>query len=278
LARFSSQEFASLLVEILIESQRRLNLAQAKPRDHESGTSDSENHHHHNDEDQNDEEDEEEDPLYDKVPSDEDYASVASESSTTVNVPPLQHKITKNGGKNKSAAQTTTYVNVDTQTIDKYGAGVGVGGGKRSHSESSSPLKHITHQLDRVAGNKSPPLSSSSSSESNRSPKPNAANNGNSTPSPTNSKCKILNTKFDKPVVTCGGGGGGANASSLVANAESTLNSIINSLNQIDYSHLGSSQPHPQHATLTKATSFRDNGVTSELKSENDMMKAMVSG
>jgi hypothetical protein len=164
---------------------------------------------------------------------------------------------------------------------------------KRSQSES--PLKHVSQQMDQqqaksaaAAANSnlysSPPLSSSSSPLSTRSPK-------NNTPSPSHAaKCKILTTKFDKPVA-CGSSSltgkdfnSVAASSSLVANAESALNSIINSLNQIDYSHLGAApqqqqqqqQPTSNVGSLTKAASFRENGLN-ELKSENDMMKAMVS-
>ena len=58
----------------------------------------------------------------------------------------------------------------------------------------------------------------------------------------------------------------GMKSSSLVANAESTLNSIINSLNQIDYNS-------PQH---TDAQNSNERDVLNELKSENELMQAMV--
>lgn len=96
---------------------------------------------------------------------------------------------------------------------------------------------------------------------------------------------------------------GPANSSALVANAESCLNSIINSLNQIDYSHLTAT-----HAAAAAAVSHGSNhrnycgGLTNnespsnatdfvvqpasigeirpnlynELKSENELMQAMV--
>ena len=214
------------------------------------------------------------------MPSDEDYASVASESSSTA-----QDVIFNKSEKNKviksqnkvSSGKNNTYVNVNAnmQFSEAEKSSIAT----RSHSES--PLKVVTPticKLENTATTKvtlgSPHLSSSSSSVSNRSPK--------NTPSPSHSKftakeCKILNTKFDK-MQPCSFAQPSATpkdstnmvATSLVANAESTLNSIINSLNRIDYSHLNT----PSGA-FAKMTSFRDNGI-SELKSENEMMKSMV--
>ena len=107
------------------------------------------------------------------------------------------------------------------------------------------------------------------------------------TPSPSNSKLKVLTTNFDRPPANFSSNG--QPASSLVANAESTLNSIMNSLNQIDYSHLNQSNqnsPHEQrqidpysrerlnHVNVNEAqykTSY------TELKEENSLMQEMVS-
>lgn len=74
--------------------------------------------------------------------------------------------------------------------------------------------------------------------------------------------------------------------SSLVANAESALNSIINSLNQIDYSHLNSN-PNQSQSTLHESklsdlnnidssTQSTNKIVLNELKNENELMQAMV--
>jgi hypothetical protein len=66
--------------------------------------------------------------------------------------------------------------------------------------------------------------------------------------------------------------------SSLVANAESALNSIINSLNQIDYSHYDSStssnkkQISPQHSNKKVVHDLN----MDELRSENELMQSMI--
>jgi hypothetical protein len=100
------------------------------------------------------------------------------------------------------------------------------------------------------------------------------------TPSPnhSSSKTKVLTTNFHKP---CFSGVVANNVSStLVANAESTLNSIMNSLNQIDYSHLGSPVKTADiysRDRLNHVGSDNGNlGIVSELKEENNLMQAMI--
>jgi hypothetical protein len=105
----------------------------------------------------------------------------------------------------------------------------------------------------------------------------------------------VLTTNFDKPNFS---GSSGAiqptphnPASTLVANAEHALNSIMNSLNNIDYSHLnqpGSScsqqlgsptatQPGDLYSRerLNRVADARHE--FNELKEENCLMQAMVS-
>ena len=174
-----------------------------------------------------DEQLDEDDPLYDKVPSDEDYASVASESSS------FESKKKPNfGDLNKPLA-----INL------------------------SSPV-HMSDQTKSSRSNKA-------------------------TPSPSNSKLKVLTTNFDRPPANFSSNG--QPASSLVANAESTLNSIMNSLNQIDYSHLNQadqSSPH-EHRQADPYSRERLNHINlneapyktsyTELKEENSLMQEMVS-
>lgn len=179
---------------------------------------------------------EEDDPLYDKVPSDEDYASVASESGSSIT--PLESKQKKSKSKYMSAS------------VDPFG--------RLSPDQPSSSRSNMT--------NKTPH-------------------------SPPHSKLKVLTTNFDKPNFSSSIQPTPSNpASALVANAESALNSIMNSLNQIDYSHLN--QPSPYHQqpgspSLNQPADLysRDRlnrvsdvkGDLNELKEENSLMQAMAS-
>lgn len=144
------------------------------------------------------------DDLYDKVPSDEDYASVASESEST------QTEI-----KNKSV---------------------------------STPLKldlNSTHVKNLIC---SPTLSASSASSAS---------------SPNSKLTKILNTKFEKAPQHI--------QSSLVANAESALNFIMNSLNKIDLNN-STGTPTQKKSPVSPQINLELN----EIKSENKLMKSMV--
>ena len=234
LARFNSPEFSLLLIEILIDSRRRYHKfdllnntietssIKLKKQPKKSTESEADNF-------LDDDGDDEEDPLYDKVPSDEDYASVASESSTNM--------VTESNKKSKLIRPDQSL----TLNILKSGA-------------NSKPIKSTT-------------------------------------PSPSNSKMKVLTTNFDKPQALSNNPACTGPASTLVANAESALNSIMNSLNQIDYSHLTSPQHGHEHDSpkLSSDIYSRDrlnhvnvvndvagNVSVNELKEENNLMQAMV--
>lgn len=233
-----------------------------------------------------------EDPLYDKVPSDEDYASVASESSSTIQV--------ANNENPKSSSSSSTTTTTTTSKPLKPNA-------KNAKKQLTSPLT-ITTAASIITSPtttkhylyNSPSTSSSSSS--------NKSSNKN-TPSPklfaSSKEHKILNTRFEKaPAVVSNSQNGsnscsngyGSNNSALVANAESCLNSIINSLNQIDYSHLGENSNNGNNgmSTITslQLLQSQQNGgkranvdefgmerpnLYNELKNENELMQAMVS-
>lgn len=228
LARFNTNEFTGLLIEILNESKRRYYNNQSN----ESSKKSSLNRKLAKQEDIL----EEDDPLYDKVPSDEDYASVASESSSIFEPTP----------KTKSTKQSNDSSN---ETANKK-------------NDLSSPL-----------------TVSLSSSPINRSAK--------NTPSPSSTKfCnkehKVLHTNFDKPPAYFSQQQ--QSQQTLVAHAESALNSIINSLNQIDYSHLNSNQSQSTlHESKLSDLNNVDNVSNSaskmlltELKNEKELMQAMV--
>jgi hypothetical protein len=194
LARFNVNEFSSLLVEILTETERRYESLNKKLEQSDQIQKLNERSiMQAHDELLN----EDDDPLYDKVPSDEDYASVASESSLA------------NYNENKVASKFKLGQN-NFEYIDKKD--------DSSPSLSSSPPP-LRINLDKTLSNFQ------------------------------NSNKSI-----------------GMKSSSLVANAESTLNSIINSLNQIDYNS-------PQH---TEGQNVTERDVLNELKSENELMQAMV--
>ena len=200
---------------------------------------------------------EEDDPLYDKVPSDEDYASVASEPSS---VKP-----------NYSETDRRPHIvnNNKINVPDK--------------NSQSSPLTVNTSNS---------PLHNSSilSQKSNRSNK--------NTPSPsgtrfTSKEHKVLTTNFDKPPSNLYSSSTQStpqsqqqqtsSASTLVANAENALNSIINSLNQIDYSSQPQQSPNVKTSESKEQLneSFIQKGISlaayTEIKNENELMQSMVS-
>lgn len=170
----------------------------------------------------------EEDPLYDRVPSDEDYASVASESSSTVHLPTSDSSKTLKTNDNKQIPLNVTI-------------------------HSSKPLL-------------CPATSSCSSNMSNK----------HSTPSPSGPRLKehkILTTNFDRPPVNLNDtNSNSGNSSSLVANAESALNSIINSLNQIDYSHLDNNEQNNQYMHITEKEMMQ--AMIERLMEENAQLRA----
>jgi hypothetical protein len=257
LARFNVHEFSGLVVEILVEAKRRHTLLEA-PYKHSNliiamlfnylftfqipllkikAEGDQERKEEENN---TTPEENEEDPLYDKVPSDEDYASVASESSEAAGKP-----------KSKSSKQKSSlFVKVST---------------------SSSPLHTPSSQNTLLVPSKA---------------------NKSTTPSPS-AACKlqhkVLTTNFDKPPQTLIQPS--VASSTLVANAESALNSIIVSLNQFDYNNsLAISSPkaksngHTKHLELISPPSqitaykpFINVPDIEELKSENELMKSMAS-
>lgn len=190
LARFNANEFSSLLTEILKETERRYESLSSQETNgqHKSisyrSSADNilkkDDQMHSLDPFNNNDED----PLYDKVPSDEDYASVASESSTNFTI---SNKF--KSGKNIEPSSPTS---------------------------SSVPVQA---NFDKIS----------------------QSNNSN----------KSL--------------GLGA-SSSLVANAESTLNSIINSLNRMDCNA----------AQSTDNYQANERDIFTELKSENELMQAMI--
>lgn len=191
LARFNTHEFSGLLTEILNEYQRRYLLLNQSPKKEANNSTESIG-------------EEFDDDLYDKVPSDEDYASVASESEST-----------------------------QTETRNK---------------SVTTPLKLDLNSIQAKNFICSPTLSISSASSAS---------------SPNSKLTKILNTKFEKAPQHI--------QSSLVANAESALNFIMNSLNKID---LNSSSNTPTHKKSPISPQF--NMELSEIKSENKLMKSMV--
>ncbi len=165
-----------------------------------------------------------EDPLYDKVPSDEDYASVASESSCNMAV--------ESKKKSKLIRPDQSFNPLSIKT-------------------SKSPTK-------------------------------------NTTPSPSSSKTKVLTTNFDKPAYL-NTIANKANNPALIANAESALNLIMNSLNQIDYSHLGSPLKQTNNTShspdiyskerLNHVSPEMNSAIVSDLKNlkeENNLMQAMI--
>lgn len=285
LARFNTQEFSNILLEILNESQRRYNQIEAPSKEAGQVLPIDD-----------------EDPLYDKVPSDEDYASVASESSSTIQIggidtydsspPPPKPSKQFNYNSNGTKKQSQSNQNQSSNSIYHQHS-------PSPHSSSNSPLGGVSKSLSAVVSH----------------------NNKSSTPP----KHKILNTRFEKAPIAAAASAAlavsatsslpsgvfgypsngsvsspGNNNSALVANAESCLNSIINSLNQIDYSTglttspVGGGQNHRNYCGMTTdsfelAQSAVNNGfkfptaagttrpdLFNELKSENELMQAMV--
>lgn len=256
-----------------------------------------------------------EDPLYDKVPSDEDYASVASESSSTIQI-----GSDVNNGRDSPGLATSPPPKPSKQF--NYNST----NGNSSHNHKNNNKTNLNHSNSHK--NSPSPHSASTS------PSTTTSNlNKSSTPTrlfPTSHKeHKILNTRFEKVPIQAAaaasavlaitatsslpsgalshhsnnnsnGSPAGGNNSVLVANAESCLNSIINSLNQIDYSHLtggGGSEISNDHRNYCGMTtdSFElaqmghanNNGfkfpmatgrgdLYNELKNENELMQAMV--
>lgn len=80
LARFSQQEFAGLITDVLEDCKRRQNMANLRPLDapiRDSTASDDE-------------------PLYDAVASDDDYAALAPIPQQVMNRTPPRRRSTKN--------------------------------------------------------------------------------------------------------------------------------------------------------------------------------------
>lgn len=204
-----------------------------------------------------------EDPLYDKVPSDEDYASVASESSSTIQIP--------------AAATTSNQSEFYQHDQPAHGFAPSkpsklASSKKQQQQATSSPLNVTTPASTASPKNNSPSTATNSLSSSSS----NKSSNKN-TPSPKSQlyqQHKILNTRFEKvpPMAATAAAAALATSSlpsgalsspahnnqnsALVANAESCLNSIINSLNQIDYSHLGAASNHRNYCGLNDSNDF----------------------
>ena len=261
LARFNHNEFSGLLAEVLIEFQRRHELLD--PQTHSllkkgggggggSSSSDKASSVEHNTGNGNETDEIDEDPLYDKVPSDEDYASVAeSESESIYDRPPTA---------------TTTTTNTAASSM-------------KSHHH------HHHHQLP-----------ASLSSGVGKRPPPQQQQQNTASSSRTAAS-------------------GGAGSASLVANAESALNSMIDGLNQMTYSAVASvsrlnqsagsdsmtppplppptikspplTAPPPPQSNNNNNSSYNSNNDSlvldkvnaanyNELKSENDLMQSMV--
>jgi hypothetical protein len=113
------------------------------------------------------------------------------------------------------------------------------------------------------------------------------ANNSIHTPRFHSKEHKILTTNFDRPPTNhlatpqpiISSPAASACSSSLVANAESTLNSLINSLNQIDYSYLNkttTTTTMPIAEEEPQKSNTHNNLNIDELKSENELMQSMI--
>lgn len=251
LARFNSNEFASLLVEILVETKNRYEqIDAAKGVAHENNTKN--NGKYLNDDDEQDENGE---PLYDRVPSDEDYASVASE-------PSCPNPICTNLSESIGGAAGASLL------MSKPKSPLKIPYLNNNINKSKSPLKVNTSSSSRKSYNQTPPTSASNT--------PHRSHTKHASPSPVNGSSrftskehKILTTNFDKPAQLPA-------ASSLVANAESALNSIINSLSKIDYSHLEQST-NPQQQQHSPLGNKKANDLNiEELRSENELMQSMI--
>lgn len=270
LARFSSAEFSTLLVELIREVECRHNkmfsdrdegsqtksLRQANEVINEEMT-DSE-HGLLNDDQENQNEDDD-DPLYDKVPSDEDYASVASESSQNNSLPntPIEKYV------NNSSSFTTHKANAElnlTLTCSPSSA--------QHHS-------HGSHQAQTMHDFYSSPNKAKMSPSFTMKASPSTSSNGSKLTS------KILTTNFDKVPSNLSSANTSINnqqantsthsANLLVANAESALNSIINNLNQLDY------KPSPVHSNQSQFyLQQQQQQHFLELKNENELMQSLI--
>jgi len=252
LARFSSAEFSTLLIELIREVESRHDKMFADRDDGSQVKSlrkanevineevaDSE-HDLLNDEQENPNEDED-DPLYDKVPSDEDYASVASESSQNNSMPntPIEKYV------NNASSFTTQKANGElnlTLTCSPSFAHQA----QTMHDFYSSPNK----------GKTSPSLAMKASTSSNAS----------------KLTSKILTTNFDKvPSNLSSANTSTQSANVLVANAETALNSIINNLNQMDF------KPSPVHSNQNQFyLQQQQQQHFMELKNENELMQSLI--
>ncbi len=162
--------------------------------------------------------------------------------------------------------------------------------GKTKTPTPTSPLKvNTSFSSSRKSCNQTSPTSNSSTPH-RRSHHKNNTPASHSPSTTTNDSYrfaskehKILTTNFDKPPSYSNQGHLQQQSlpadSSLVANAESALNSIINSLNQIDYSHYDSSassnnkkQISPQHSNKKVVHDLN----IDELRSENELMQSMI--
>jgi len=188
LARFTSLEFSYFLIEILNETKNRyghLFTTHKKPaiprkikQPKEKKTFDD-------------------DPLYDKVPSDEDYASVASEPAS------LSRDVTINQFDDKSA----------------------------SSSNQATPSKKYV--------------------------------------------LKELNTNFDKPFKINSNANAALSPNKLFQHAESTLNSMLNNLNQTDLSKLADNGV--KSSFKKKFSGVTDQKNFNDVLSENEMMQQLIS-
>lgn len=250
------------------------------------------------------------------MPSDEDYASVASESSSTIQI----GSDVNNGGRDSPGLATSPPPKPSKQF--NYNS---TNGNSHNHKNSKTNLNNSNSHKNSPSPHSASTSPSTTTSNLNKS----------STPTrlfPTSHKeHKILNTRFEKVPIQAAaaasavlaitatsslssgalshnsnnnsnGSPAGGNNSVLVANAESCLNSIINSLNQIDYSHLTGgggggeiSNDHRNYCGMTTdsfelaqmQSHVNNNGfklpmatgradLYNELKNENELMQAMV--
>jgi hypothetical protein len=274
LARFSSAEFSALLVELIREVECRhnkmfcdrdegsknKNLRKANEVINEE-VAESE-HGLLNDEQENQNEDDD-DPLYDKVPSDEDYASVASESSQNNSMPntPIEKYVNSSLNAHKTNAEFNLTLTCSPSSAQQ-----------QHHSQGSQQIQTIHDFYSSPNKSKISPAFSSSKDSSLTS------SNGSKLTS------KILTTNFDKAPSNMSSANTSLNnqqantsaqsANFLVANAESALNSIINNLNQLDYKqspvHSSQNQYHLQQQQQQQQQHFL------ELKNENELMQSLI--
>jgi hypothetical protein len=250
LARFNTNEFAGLLLEILKESKRRYYNTQSS----ESSKKSSLNRKLNKLQQPQDDILEDDDPLYDKVPSDEDYASVASESSSifeSIKMKPNSNKQNEDSSERKNGISSPLTLSLSSSPINHASAI------SKSNKNTPSPSKFVSKEHKVLLTNFDKP--------------PAYFNQQQQLPPPTTTQANQQTQSNNQQ-------------SSLVANAESALNSIINSLNQIDYSHLNPNQSQStMHESKLSDLNNIDNSsqstnkvILSELKNENELMQAMV--